>query len=147
MRGFDPYLVSRVSRAAGDCHYFDDGTLRWFDAYGGATYAPTGVYPHVRVIVESVRDTSGNAYGGARMYRAIVVTFYVTTRDHDGRTVEAVSVDRTGVMHASSGPARRDARELSAIIAGLDVPHGAPLTSGHADIIGANVRAYGEACS
>ena len=78
-RGFDTYLISRVSRAGG--HYFDESTLRFFNAYGGT---------HARIdesrtlVVESVEHPSAG-----RIYRVILVRFY---QDATGR--ERVDVER-----------------------------------------------------
>ena len=69
-RSFDPYLVSRVQHAGS--HYFDPDTLRFFDAYGGASrhFSRPGEPPHGYALVESVRPPWGDRY-----YRIVVVTF------------------------------------------------------------------------
>lgn len=83
-RGFDTHLISRVSRAKGDHHYFDTGTLRWFNAYGGKSFGlPVSRDPDTRftALVESVEHPSEG-----RIYRVVTVLF---STDTDGReTVE-----------------------------------------------------------
>lgn len=77
-RGFDKHLISRTTRAMGARYYFDEDTLRYFDAYGGR-YLDSG--PDHVVMVESIRDTWSDT---PREYRVIVVKFHrdVTGREH-----------------------------------------------------------------
>lgn len=77
-RGFDPYLVSRVERAQGDHHYFDIQNLRFFDAYGGASFRlPHSLDPDrlFTALVESVRGPYQ-----MRRYRPTVVLFTKDTQ-------------------------------------------------------------------
>lgn len=82
-RGFDKHLISRATRAKGDRHYFDEDTLRCFDAYGGK-WLDSG--PDHVVMVDSIRDTFSDS---PRQYRVIRVHF---TRDAIGR--ERVAIER-----------------------------------------------------
>lgn len=84
-RGFDTHLISRVDRCKGDSHYFSPEALRFFGAFGGASFA----LPHFldssrrfHVLVESVKN-----HDGTRHYRPTVVLF-TPADDGSGETVE-----------------------------------------------------------
>lgn len=86
-RGYDKHLISRATRAMGDRHYFDEDTLRYFDAYG-CKWLDNG--PDHVVMVESIRDTWS---GAPHEYRVIEVKFHREV-DASGAEREHVTVNR-----------------------------------------------------
>lgn len=76
-RGYDPYLVSRATRADGSFHYLEEDTIRWHDSYCGTT----GVLAHgfdeeprrLFTIVESSRNRFDPE--ARREYRAVAFLF------------------------------------------------------------------------
>lgn len=103
-RGFDVYLISRVSRA--NSHYLDADTLRWFNAYGG-THARLS--DELTYVVESVEHPSLG-----RVYRVVEFRFY---QNEDNR--ERVNVERV-TDFLSRGQANR---ELSRIVREFRAAH------------------------
>lgn len=102
MRGFDPYLIARVQRAGS--HYFDADTLRFFDAYGGASrhYAVPGEPPHLYALVESVKPPYGDRY-----YRVVVVHLHddgtvTIKRIADNLTASAANRTLSRLTHADA---------------------------------------------
>lgn len=88
-RGFDKGLISRATRAKGARYYFDEDTLRFFDAYGGRVLSSG---PDHVVMVESIRDTWSDT---PRQYRVIMITFH-RELDSSGSEREHVKVLRLG---------------------------------------------------
>lgn len=76
-RGFNKNLISRATRAEGDCYYLSSGALRGFNAYGGAWLDSSE--DHV-TMVDSIR----NDYDGwAREYRVTRLTFWRDEGDRE----------------------------------------------------------------
>lgn len=121
-RGFDTYLTSRVDRAQGDHHYFDEGTLRFFDAYGGAVGClpsnldGNGKPRRLTTIVESVQDHGGLTYDSRpREYRFIVVLF--TPLEDGGESVRIFRPFEDANRYNYGKAAEREMRRWLAAVA------------------------------
>lgn len=133
-RGFDTHMMSRVERANGDHHYFDVASLRYFDAFGGATFGlPNSLDPTRRfsVIVESVRN-----YDGTRHYRPTVVLFTANI-EKGGEDVEVFHPYDENIADAptTGATATRRARAYATLVR--------QLVEGGADVDTAAHRAHG----
>lgn len=116
MRGFNYFINKRAKRAG--THYFDDDTLRGFDAYCcayGSLLASLDPDNRVITFVDSIRQPA-SLYSDeprpAREYRAMVLHF--TGELHR----ERVSVEKiTGTHYLTARPAEREMREFLARVA------------------------------
>lgn len=117
-RGYDPYLVSRVSRAGS--HYLDPDTLRFFDAYMGPIWRGESF----DVIVESVRPS-----WGPRVYKVAVFAY-----NADG-TATTLSTDPDRAWATSKSAAKRASAAWAALKSGASLKSVATL-------IGDGIAAY-----